>query len=213
MVKELSPQYTGYFIADGTSISIQKEKYQLLLIADVESQDIPYAALCKTEDYESWKMVLKGLRDRIHCPARSVVIDKDLGLRRAVREVFPKIPIQLCVRHLHSYHIYHLKYQFQGSKKAFEPFLDITHRMLYARETKLLEHLFKEHNAMRPFFIKEGLEAEVLSFESKMGLCGHISSILSFQEPTTSLKEPSINLNIRSMIAMVLLILRQLGTA
>ena len=193
MAKELSPQYTGYFLADGTSISIQKEKYQLLLTTDVESQDIPYAALYKTEDYESWKIVLKGLRDRIHCPAKGVVIDGNLGL--------------------YSYYVYHLKYQFQGSKKAFEPFLDITHRMLYARETKLLEHLFKEHNAMRPFFIKEGLEAEVLSFESKMGLCGHISSILSFQEPTTSLKEPSINLNIRSMIAMVLLILRQLGTA
>jgi len=27
VVKELSPQYTGYFLADGTSISIQKEKY------------------------------------------------------------------------------------------------------------------------------------------------------------------------------------------
>jgi len=80
MVKELSPQYTGYFIADGTSISIQKEKYQLLLIADVESQDIPYAALCKTEDYESWKMVLKGLRDRIHCPALIVLSFQELTI-------------------------------------------------------------------------------------------------------------------------------------
>jgi len=45
-------------------------------------------------------MVFKELTDKIHYPARGVVIDKDLGLRRAVQEVFPKIPIQLCVRYL-----------------------------------------------------------------------------------------------------------------
>lgn len=92
VVKELSPQYTGYFLADGTSIPVQREKYQLLLTCDIRSQDIPYAVLCKSEDYESWKMVLKGFRDRIGYPAKGVTIDGDLGLRRAVQEVFPAIP-------------------------------------------------------------------------------------------------------------------------
>ncbi|RLE09000.1 hypothetical protein DRJ00_05335 [Candidatus Aerophobetes bacterium] len=41
VARELSPQYTGYFLADGTTISIQGEKYQFLLTADVESQGIP----------------------------------------------------------------------------------------------------------------------------------------------------------------------------
>ncbi|HID02043.1 MAG TPA: hypothetical protein EYP18_02345 [Desulfobacterales bacterium] len=168
VARELSPQYSGYFLADGTTISIQGEKYQLLLTADVESQDIPYAALCKTEDYESWKIVLKGLRDRIHYPAKGVVIDGDLGLRRACQEIFPNIPVQLCVKHLHSYHVYRLKYQFQGPTEGIKPFLDITHRMLYARSLKHLRHLFKEYDSLRPFFIQKGLEAEVLNFELKM---------------------------------------------
>jgi len=129
----------------------------------------PHAVLCKTEDYENWKMVLKGLRDRIHYPARGVVIDGDLGLRRACGEVFPKVPIQLCVRHLHSYHVYRLKYQFQGPTEGIKPFLDITHKMLYARNTKHPRHLFKEYNAMRTFFYQRRLEAEVLNFELKMG--------------------------------------------
>ena len=62
VARELSPQYTGYFLADATTVFIQGEKNQLLLIGDVESQDIPYAALSKKEDYPSWKMVLQGLK-------------------------------------------------------------------------------------------------------------------------------------------------------
>ena len=169
VARELSP-HSDYFLADGTSISIQGEKYQLLLTADVESQDIPYAALCRGEDYQSWKMVLEGLRDRIHYLARGLVIDGDLGLRRAIHDVFPKAPIQLCVRHLHSYHVYRLKYQFQGPREVVKPFLNITHRVLYAKNPKHLGSLFKEYNAIRPFFIKRGLEAEVLNFELKMNL-------------------------------------------
>jgi len=99
--RELSPEYSGYFLADATTIFIQGEKNQLLLTADVETQDIPYAALSKKEDYPSWKMVLQGLRDRIHYPAKGLVVDGDPGLLRAIRETFPGMPIQLCIRHLH----------------------------------------------------------------------------------------------------------------
>jgi hypothetical protein len=58
VAREFSPQYSGYFLTDATSIFIQEEKNQLLLTADAESQHLPYAALCKSEDYHSWKMVL-----------------------------------------------------------------------------------------------------------------------------------------------------------
>lgn len=115
-------------------------------------------------------MVLQRFRDRIHYPAKGVVIDGDPGLPRAIQEIFPGMPIQLCIRHLHSYHVYHLKYEFQGLKEGINPFLDITHRMLYAKNLKHLEYLFKEYNLMRPFFIKKGLESEVLNFELKMNL-------------------------------------------
>lgn len=63
VARELSPVYSGCFLADATSVSIEGEKQQLLLSADVESQGTPYAALCEKEDYPSWKMVLQGLKD------------------------------------------------------------------------------------------------------------------------------------------------------
>ena len=97
---ELSPGYSGYFLADATTVFIQGEKNQLLLTADVETQDIPYAALSKKEDYPSWKMVFQGLKDRIGYPAKGVVVDGDPGLLRAIREMLPGMPIQLCIRHL-----------------------------------------------------------------------------------------------------------------
>jgi len=166
---ELSPQYFGYLVADGTTIFIKGEKNQLLLTADAESQDVPYARLSQSEDYDNWKMTLLRLRDKIHYPAKGAVIDGDPGLLRALKEVFPGIPIQLCVRHLHNYHVYHLKYQFQGHKEGIEPFLDITHRMLYAKNSGHLHYLFEEYNAMRNFLIESRLEAEILNFESKFG--------------------------------------------
>jgi transposase-like protein len=152
VAEELSPEYCGYFLADA------------------KTQDIPYAALFEKEDYPSWKRVLQGLKERIGYPAKGVVIDKDPGLLRAVQEVFPRIPIQLCVRHLHSYHVYHLRYLFQGPKEGVEPFLDITHKMLYAKSLEHLRYLFKEYISMRTFFIQQGLEAELLNFESKIDL-------------------------------------------
>ena len=71
---------------------------------------------------------------------------------------------------IYSYHVYHLKYLFQGPKEGIEPFLDITRRMLYTKSLKHLRHLFKEYKSMRNFFIQKGLEAEVLNFESKIDL-------------------------------------------
>ena len=42
--------------------------------------------------------------------------------------------------------------------------------MLYARNPRHLEYLFKEYSLIHQFFIQKGLEAEVLNFESKMDL-------------------------------------------
>lgn len=164
LARELSPQYSGYFLADATSVSIEGENNQLLLTTDVESQDIPYAALCRSENCQSWKMVFQGLKDGVHYHVRGIVIDGDPGLVKAIREMFPEIPIQLCIRHLHSYHVYHLKYLFQGPKEGIKPFLDISHRMLYAKSPKHLRHLFKEYSFGRSFFIQKGLGADVLNF-------------------------------------------------
>ena len=59
----------------------------------LKGEDIPCAALSKKEDYPSWKMVLQGLKSRIHYPAKGVIVDGDPGLLRAIRETFPEISI------------------------------------------------------------------------------------------------------------------------
>ena len=115
-------------------------------------------------------MVLQGLRDRIRYPAKGVVIDGDPGLVRAVRETFSEIPIQLCIKHLYSYHVYYLKYLFQGPKEGIELLLDIIYKMLYAKNSKHLKYLFEEYSLMCGFLIQKGFEAELLNFESKMNL-------------------------------------------
>ena len=66
----------------------------------LKGEDIPCAALSKKEDYPSWKMVFQGLKDRIGYPAKGVAVDGDPELLRAIREMFPGMPIQLCIRHL-----------------------------------------------------------------------------------------------------------------
>ncbi len=100
-------------------------------------------------------MVLQGLRDRIRYPAKGVVIDGDPGLVRGVRETFSEIPIQLCIKHLHSYHVYHLKYLFQGPKEGIELLLDIIYKMLYAKNSKHLKYLFEEYSLMCGFLIQK----------------------------------------------------------
>jgi hypothetical protein len=46
---------------------------------------------CKNEEYQSWKMVLKALRDRIHYLVKGAAINGDPALRR---ELFKKYPLE-----------------------------------------------------------------------------------------------------------------------
>jgi len=203
VAQELSLHYSGYLLADGTTVHVKGKKRYLLLTADAHTHDIPYAhlpapvclparsaqagvhrtgrrangagmahrqaqaGLGKSEDYDTRKAVFIGIRDRIQFPLKAIVIDGDRGLLKAVKEVFPTLPIQLCVRRLHNYNIYHLKYQFTGPSHGIEPFLDITHKLLYAKNPEHLQILIEKYNSMRTFLIESGLEAEVVNFETK----------------------------------------------
>ena len=51
-----------------------------------------------------------GVRDKIGYPAKGIVVDGDPGLLRALHEVFPQVPIQLCIRHAYANLLYRLKY-------------------------------------------------------------------------------------------------------
>jgi len=164
---ELTPDYCGYLLADGKAFHVKGEQQQLLLTADSASQDIPCADWAPEGYYDSWQDVMTRLRDGVHYPARGAVTDGDPALCKAIRNVFPGLPMQLCVRHLDAYHTYHFNYKFKGPTTGVEPFLDITHRMLYATGPAHLSHLFKEYDCTREFLLASGLQREVRTFERK----------------------------------------------
>ena len=164
---ELNLDYCGYFLADGTAFHVKGEQQQLLLTADSASQDIPCAGSAEQGDYFSWEDVMTRLRDQVHYPAKGAVTDGDPALCKAIRNVFPGLPMQLCVRHLDAYHTYHFNYQFKGPTTGIERFLDITHRMLYATGPEHLSHLFEEYNRTREFLLASGLGREVRTLERK----------------------------------------------
>ena len=164
---ELRPRYEGYLLADGTTITIAGEKYQLLLTADADSQDIPYAQLHESESYPAWKATLMGFRDRIRYPAAGAVVDGDPGLLRALHEVFPHVPIQLCVRHAYSRLVYRLKYVLRVPPQQVQNFLDMVHRLLYASSREHLNDLLHEYNPTRWYLMQSPLRSELYRFESR----------------------------------------------
>lgn len=133
---ELKPKWSGYLLIDGKAIYVKKERYALLLTADAETHDIPCAHFARSEDYESYKTLLKTVKEELHYPIKGIVIDGDPGLAKAVREVFPDITCQLCVVHLDRYHKYYFKYQYNGSGEGVAEFLEISHR-LFLQQTLL----------------------------------------------------------------------------
>lgn len=165
--KELNPKWSEYLLADGKFIFINKDEYALLLTIDAQTQDIPYAMLFESESYESWHSVFTSVRDDLNYPIKGIISDGNLGLLKAAKKVFPRVAHQLCIRHVYAYYSYRLKYQFKGPKEGIEPFLDITHKLLYARNKEHLEILLDEYSSQRQYLIDSGLEAEIVNFESK----------------------------------------------
>jgi len=85
VAKELKPTWSGYLLIDGKAIYVKKERYALLLTADAETHDIPCAHFARSEDYESYKTLLKTVKEELRYPIKGIVIDGDPGLAKAVR--------------------------------------------------------------------------------------------------------------------------------
>ena len=71
----------------------------LLAAVDLGTQDIVDAMLAKHEDFPSIRSFLRELRDMIHYSPKEAVIDLDPAWNEAVLNVFPDVPIQLCIVH------------------------------------------------------------------------------------------------------------------
>jgi hypothetical protein len=139
----------------------------LLLTADALTQDIPMAELSFSEDYENYYGLLKVLRDEIKFPLKGITTDGDPGLLKAIKEVFPDAPSQLCTKHLDSYHRYYFNYKYQGNREGIDLFLKLTHQLLFASDLWRLDHLLRVYFDCRPYLQSVGLAKELEDLESK----------------------------------------------
>ncbi len=167
---ELKPTWSGYLLIDGKAIYVKKERYALLLTADTVTHDVPCAHFARSEDYESYKTLLKTVKEELRYPIKGIVIDGDPGLAKAVMEVFPDIPCQLCVVHLDRYHKYYFKYQYKGSGKGVAEFLEISHRLIFATDLGHLDHVYRDYlQFLEQFEDTIDFKNVLKSFESKFG--------------------------------------------
>jgi hypothetical protein len=167
VARELRPQWGGFLLLDGKTIYVRGEKHALLLCADAQTHDIPEARLAPAERTEYCEPMLESLRDEIGFPIRGITLDGDWGLWRACQHVFPDVPLQLCVRHTDQYLCSYFKYEYTGSGRGVQEFLDLARRLLYATSKPHLADLLGIWQERRQALKYCGLEHELLSFEDK----------------------------------------------
>lgn len=166
---ELQPQWSGYILIDGKTIYIKEDKEVLLLTADATTQDIPLAGLFDSENATNYTDLLQDLRDGIRYPIKGITVDGEPALLKAIISVFPKVPLQLCVRHYEENLKRYFQYHFHGVKDGVPRFLDMVHRMLYTTCSAHLDHVYREYLDTLDFFSVTRLGSEVDRFESNFG--------------------------------------------
>lgn len=95
----LKPKRSGYYALDGTWLKYRGKDFVLLIIFDVETLDIVSWQIAIDETYEAYKKLLKSNYDEIKIDINGLFCDGDPGLLQALKELFPGVPIQLCVFH------------------------------------------------------------------------------------------------------------------
>lgn len=98
----LKPVRSGYYAIDGTWLKYRGRDIVLLILFDVETLDVIHYRMAQEENYESYKQLLKEAKDEISSIIKGFFCDGDPGLLKALKELFPGKPIQLCVFHKYS---------------------------------------------------------------------------------------------------------------
>ncbi len=98
----LKPTRSGYYALDGTWIKYRGKDFVLLIIFDVETLDIVNWKVALKENKKSYNKLLKEVYDEISAKTKGFFCDGDPGLLKALKKLFPKAPIQLCVFHKYS---------------------------------------------------------------------------------------------------------------
>lgn len=96
------PQRSGYLAFDGVYFKLSGEIFVILICFDPETFDLIDYALDREESYEGYQRLILKVKERLMGSGTKTVglyLDGEKGLIKALKEVYPEVPKQLCVVH------------------------------------------------------------------------------------------------------------------
>jgi len=102
ITKWLKPKRSGYYALDGTWMKYRGRDIVLLILFDVKTLDIVNWKIARKENEDSYSELIIDAYAEIKANIKGFFCDGDPGLLRALKVLFPKIPVQLCVFHKYS---------------------------------------------------------------------------------------------------------------
>lgn len=100
MTRELCEYTSGILIIDGKYVKVRgyKQKIPFIYGIDYETHDIVFGMLARAENEASFLTFFQTLKD-VNYPLKIVVADDRSSLPLALKQVYPEIPLQLCLNH------------------------------------------------------------------------------------------------------------------
>lgn len=100
VTRQLCEYPCGILIIDGKYVKVRgyKQKIPFIYGIDYETHDILFGMLVKAEDEASFLTFFQTLKD-LDYPLKVVVADDRSSLPLALKQVFPEVPLQLCLNH------------------------------------------------------------------------------------------------------------------
>lgn len=128
-------EYTsGILIIDGKYVKVRghKQKIPFIYGIDYETHDILFGLLVKAEDEASFLTFFHTLKE-LGYPLKIVVADDRSSLPLALKQVFPDVPLQLCLNHY-----------LENIRVSLHIRTDPTHRYFF---NSLKKHVFDEYQS------------------------------------------------------------------
>lgn len=100
LTKDYCTYSSGILIIDGKYIKVRgfKTRIPFIYAMDYETHDILFGVLAPAEDTRAFLKCFRTLKD-LGYPLQIVVADDRAGLPKALKRVFPDVPLQLCLNH------------------------------------------------------------------------------------------------------------------
>lgn len=93
--------WSGRYLLDALFFKVQGKSQALFILADVQSLDLIDYQIADAENYTTWYRFLSRIKNTLNPQTMRVffVSDGKKGLHQALKELFPRIPRQLCISH------------------------------------------------------------------------------------------------------------------